>query len=923
MENNVRNMRLVSAWVTILAIVLSAWTVAAGAQTVTTYQVIQTDPSHPTTSFGTGLNRIGLAFYVSDLPVSSTARMRILRPDNSAAADVSFSLSDTALASSYWWYVWDTTLDVAGTWHIALDINSSTKVTTPFYVTNHAKLTNEYVIDSTFQRASAFVTGTQLVGLYWTMTDLAAGSSFRFRYIRPNGTVAADATWSPGYGYFHDAVLEALWWVTLDVTGTWKLELLINGLSVSVLPFAVEDEISPDQVTLIDTRGKSVVGMVCDNLRWPVPQNPDDDHEDYDRLVLHLPDGARVTGFEPAKGASASSGFLAQDSSQSKLVYYPPDEFNENQEPNGVVGDAITPASTRDVVVTVHFLTAEGPRIVHKKVVLARPPVVLVHGIRSSPENWGPLVYSTQNPEVGRGIRVPFATVDHSGAYGGDGPVESAALLLARTVGDTIARIRAGIPLPNGTASKSFDVVTQTFGYDWSDFTDYSDVGKLACKRVDVVAWSYGGVITRWYISSDGSNPSAPNDTVKRWYNRRYADAPIPSEAETLTYHGDIRKVVTLGSMWRGVPLANYLNEILFSDIFPTTQPPFSQAKTASSILFGDTMHDFVDLRLNVPFFPCYVPAMEVMAVDSSWMQWMIYRDNTVVGPLPPAHPFDDKISYGSIAGDDKRYPLAPITVGPLGTGDIYATVDKIQQPSWFPYLPLEQLPNSFLENSHNYSDGLVPLWSAAIPNSYKILSVTHNAYSSDGQTRDTLLQWLNSADVAPSHKSLKLGLDLSASWNDDVVQDSDPTAEKRWSFRPGFMAPYPQYDFYVRQKGIGRIDPQAIGGSGPRLQVSGAVVVSRNQQTVTIDATIVNLGKVMAPDVKVISATLKCGGNTYPDIVLKRLLTIRPGKLATVRLVFDGVIAPSGDVGAVQVSGTSLFPDSQVTGPPVKVRLP
>jgi pimeloyl-ACP methyl ester carboxylesterase len=172
----------------------------------------------------------------------------------------------------------------------------------------------------------------------------------------------------------------------------------------------------------------------------------------------------------------------------SRLFYYPPDEYNDHQVPGSATTDITKPA-LRPVSLTLSFTSNNRRYVVTKTIQLARPPVVLVHGINSDPSKWGTFIQTTINPNTGlisptRGIRTPFMVVDHSDLLNGNGAVESASERLRQAIHATIDRVRHGNSLPSPVSGVAA-------------FDDYVGL-RLAAKRVDIVAWSYGGVITRW-----------------------------------------------------------------------------------------------------------------------------------------------------------------------------------------------------------------------------------------------------------------------------------------------------------------------------------------------------------------------------------------------------------------------------------------
>lgn len=255
-----------------------------------------------------------------------------------------------------------------------------------------------------------------------------------------------------------------------------------------------------------------------------------------------------------------------------KLVYYPPDEFNFEQQPQSAEKDEagqdwITKAATRKVTLTVHYTSGGNSYTATKDIILARPPVVLVHGINSDPSTWNPFIGRvTADTSTGNlGISFPFTTVNHGDprTFGdpldnGNAPVEIGAQLLSERIAMTLASVRSGAIISDADENVAAkNEVHQFAGYVGAHF---------AAKRVDIVAWSYGGAITRWYLSSK------PTETAS-WYQRPFSYVRNKDGITTVydntflpevSYGGDVRKVITLGTMWRGVPMANWVNEATF-----------------------------------------------------------------------------------------------------------------------------------------------------------------------------------------------------------------------------------------------------------------------------------------------------------------------------------------------------------------------
>lgn len=575
-------------------------------------------------------------------------------------------------------------------------------------------------------------------------------------------------------------------------------------------------------LTITDTNNKPVVGIVCDNLRGMRSDLLDD-------LTITLPPAyanATVTGT-----IDGNVGRIV--SSMGHATYYPPDEYNEVQEPRDPVAhpEDFTKAAIRPV--TLH-LTANN-RLFTQTIYIARPPVVLVHGINNSPLDW--LRFEARittnpdpdNPNSGLGVDIPFVTVNHnnpssySATYGnlwnGNGPVEIAADLLAKRIQKTLDQLHDARPLEDETDTNSPDL---SFGYSFTLDTQGRPV-HLAARRVDVVGWSYGGVITRWYIASGG-------DQSNTWYQGASYKAKFANGLPKVAYNQNIRKFITLGSMWRGVPLVNYLNEVQFpsASAVALAQAPVNPTSAyllrfLNAIGLVQSQVSNVDdvVSLVNKFIQVHAPSMEVMAINSPWQSQMIYQDpfQSKMGP-PYPRPFNDDIAYGSVAGDNNAYTKTH-GFDPCELLD-YATTRTFGNPrSPFPYLRLEyRLDGQFPDQSNaqrNYTDGIVPLWSSAIPGSYKIAPTDHSGYKANTDTINYVVQWLNNA-------ALPQGATLENQWNTSIQSYPDNGQVKTWAYSPVEMAPHTENLLYPQINGIGRINPTALQGtnaSNPTINIS------------------------------------------------------------------------------------------------------
>ena len=592
---------------------------------------------------------------------------------------------------------------------------------------------------------------------------------------------------------------------------------------------------------MMDAKGASMLGIVCDNL----PDMPDALRN---RLFLHLPETLRNVplvctltnadskdNFKTAKKAHPAPvnnvGIIHQEAE--RLVYTPPDEFNSNPEPQHL--SDVNRSPRRNVLLTVRRMDADGAVVVAQQtIVLARPPVVAIHGINSSVESptWSGkdrLISRLQNTGF-TVVRVNHGKDDFNHRdplaagleFHGNGPIEEGAQQVDAAVTQTLQSTRQ---------------------------TDH-----LAIRRVDLLGYSYGGLIARWYLHRFHSDPRADNSV--QWYVRSantgathplyrldpawYAEQGRKGEKEkrrkgeedggpsTIHYPlstqdasfapPPVRKLITVGSMWRGVPLCNYVNEI--------HAPETGGIRLADAPLLGFHIGEFVDGDL-APYLPTRVPAMEVMAVNSPWLTTL---NNFVKGNQ--REPFVETIAYGSVAGDDNAFLSLP---GAGARLDPYGILRLAQAPTWFPYLALERHAGS----EHNYSDGLVPLWSAVIADNFdhfrpsRIVSANHDSILSNRQTLEYVACAFNNRAWLPSGQQLNVrwgqaitSRELSpfpdaASPQNSPIPDYalgspqmlllPPAPLYAWTFYVDEMAPHLQNQLYPQIRLLGRVAADAL----------------------------------------------------------------------------------------------------------------
>jgi pimeloyl-ACP methyl ester carboxylesterase len=549
-----------------------------------------------------------------------------------------------------------------------------------------------------------------------------------------------------------------------------------------------------------------VDGIVCDNLNGMRSdllnkiyfQFPPE-HKHSNAKVY-----ASVSGTNPGTVTTTVGG----------LTYYPPSEYNENPTPLTV--DDLTKPAVRKVTLTLYIEDpdpADGNKIAYKDIYIARPPVVLVHGINSSPDRWIKFIADIHT----KGVRMPFARVNHSDILGlnGNAPVELAALRVRDTLDHVLSDIREGKNLWLEDADANAHII---------NFPDYVSPQKLrlAIRRADVVAWSYGGVVTRWYIASKGAD-SPPSVS---WY--QLPKITDTSAFSTINYseRNDVRKFITMGSMWRGVPFCNESNEArLRSEPAKETDlwnAPFhlpSQIKESIQITGENTLGN-ISSKLRIGGAILNGSSIEVMAIKSPWINYLLYGTlNNFTNDI--AKPFNDDIAYSAIAGDDNNYPILKLIGLSVLNIDLMKWFDRTQSPSWFPYLRLETLDTL---SPNNLSDGIVPVWSSMLLGQETTLFVNfdHSEYPDHSECQDFILTKFN--DIRMSEK---VGSKLNPAWNNI---ESLSSTNYIWEFNKGHSVPIRQDVIYQNINGVGRIHPRAIQENRPDL-----LRIEKTETTATI----------------------------------------------------------------------------------------
>ncbi len=570
-----------------------------------------------------------------------------------------------------------------------------------------------------------------------------------------------------------------------------------------------------DAITLLaeDQTGarREVQGIVCDNL----PKMREDLR---DRLLIKLPNSwgsstgiiacaTNPNGTVADRHGDNNAGWATV--SGGNLYYYPPNEFNLIQHPHSIVD--VSNQSERKIKLVVSARSVDGRNVrADATIILRRPPVILVHGINNFGNTWrmkeglGPLLsaYSYQWSTLEHGTQDADLTNLKTGAieFSGNGPVEHCAEALGSEVDKTLLYLRLG-PYP------------------------------FSIRRVDLVAHSYGGVVCRWYMQyAAGRTPLDSASwyglsTNLRGYDKRSGGTYHLSDdwfhsatnrggtsVQAPTEDIPVRKLITLASVWRGLPIANYMNEYRYGAIDKARD--IKGTRRLPRVSIGPLESKQVPKFLRDQLPPFKTPAYEVVAVDSPWMRFLNGLD--ACRGAAKTSPFLENVAYAAVAGNDCRY---------IGLNTVVAGANKIDLDTHvilatfgsdvFPYLSLEH----FRDSAPSYSDGLIPVWSAWIPSTPQALAnpivfSPHNMVILNREALEFVVTEL-------SDQSMSLGRDLNPLWSEPVAKGIDGISSKSWQFNAEKMAPLPESNMYYLDtaNNAGRIKPEALGA--PHIETS------------------------------------------------------------------------------------------------------
>ncbi len=311
---------------------------------------------------------------------------------------------------------------------------------------------------------------------------------------------------------------------------------------------------------------------------------------------------------------------------------------------------------------------------------LTRPPVVFVHGINSGPSAWQG-AGGTADAMQSQGYIIPWdAYVNHSMSDGGMGPLTQDWSYVENSIETTVNDFHLGYvaSTTDGGPSVSTGILYGT---------------PIAVQKVDVVAHSYGGLLTRWYMEQ----------------------ATNSSGGKLFEDFRNIRSLIELGTPNLGSPLANMIDEVYSGTALGQT---IGNAGLPSWLI--DTaafIHQVPSTVTTVSGFLAYLQELGAggLPTTSGGNPYPFYEDDAVdsplLGELNAGSPFNDSVSYAAVYGTDTSLPvkkLPNLNIAVLWL-NVYADMQPIgpNNQSYFPWI------NTF-DGAAN--DAVVPEWSDMLP---------------------------------------------------------------------------------------------------------------------------------------------------------------------------------------------------------------
>ena len=260
-------------------------------------------------------------------------------------------------------------------------------------------------------------------------------------------------------------------------------------------------------------------------------------------------------------------------------------------------------------------------------------------------------------------------------------------------------------------------LTSTTIGYD-----PLSGAGAplIAVQKVDVVAHSYGGLLTRWYMEQ-----AANSSGGKLFEDLR-----------------NIRSLIEIGTPNLGSPLANMIDEVYsgtsLGKMIANASLPSWVIDTAAFLKFVPSS------ATTMSGFLAYLQQLGAngLPTTSNGNPYPFYEDDAVNSPLlsqlNAGSPFNNNVSYAAVYGTNPNLPALKWHDMTLLWLDVYPDMQPMgpNGQSYFPWLQI-------LDGASN--DSIVPTWSATLPDlSYdKPVNTDHIDLEANATTEADVLAFL------------------------------------------------------------------------------------------------------------------------------------------------------------------------------------
>ena len=404
-------------------------------------------------------------------------------------------------------------------------------------------------------------------------------------------------------------------------------------------------------------------------------------------------------------------------------VYRSPIEFN--------LSNLSDTNRTRDIRPTVKITsqvetTAGKPHAL----VIVRPAVVLVHGINSNPETWNTAVQALQ----ARGFETEHFRVNHGGgADHGNGAIEISSQLVAQMTEKAIASFQgAEFQGPNGNSYQAFPSLAAPTTVTKPMFpkTANANVGrKIVAQKVDIIAHSYGGLLSRWYMEQSGTFEAKRN----------------------------VRKLITLGTPHLGSPQANMVREVFKNGLIANAKAEGVGSVERNMLKLMDDLQYWEQLFVSSDGIAAngnHLPVFETLPVNSLKLQQLASGKDGL-------GPFQNDVGYAAVFGTDTTIDLGLPFLHNVSLNKAFVPLfGNYGTTNDTPYFP-------WIKTREGVNDSVVPDWSAKLGvDSYNFaVDVDHGNLPKNAASFGKAISWLNGNSNSGDFGQVPLGATQRATY--------------------------------------------------------------------------------------------------------------------------------------------------------------